>query len=167
MTIYAIGDIHGCSKPFDDILEKINFDLNHDQLWLVGDLVNRGKNSLKVIKKIISLKDNVKAVLGNHDLYLLSVLAEITKLNTKDSFDNIIQSPDRELITNWLRGLPLIHWDKQLNKVLVHAGIPPKWTINKAFLEAELVCNGLKGSTWKEILKNLFGQFAKILHILS
>jgi len=161
MTIYAIGDIHGCSKSLNNILDKIEFNKNKDELWLVGDLVSRGKKSLDVLRQVINLENNIKVVLGNHDLYLLSVLAEINKPNHHDYFDKIIESPDRRSIIDWLRNLPLVYWNKRLNKVLVHAGIPPQWTIDQSQKKSDFISNQLKSNNWKTFLSKIFGNEPK------
>ena len=94
MSTYAIGDLQGCFSELQELLNKINFDENNDCLWFVGDLVNRGPDSLNCLRFVKSLGDSAKTVLGNHDLHLLAVANKIRKPHRKDTFDEIINADD-------------------------------------------------------------------------
>lgn len=130
---YAIGDIQGCYQPLLQLLEKIQFDDKRDRLWLVGDLVNRGPQSLQVLRFIKNLKRKPIVVLGNHDLHLLAVIYQRSRYQTnKDTFADILNAPDRDELCFWLRQQPLIYYDKSLNYVMSHAGISPSWSLEQA-----------------------------------
>ena len=104
MATYAIGDLQGCYDEFVDLLAAIDFDAQRDRLWLVGDLVNRGPDSLAVMRKILDLGDAVTVVLGNHDLHLLA-LASVPGQQTrrKDTLDEILAADECAEIIAWLR----------------------------------------------------------------
>ncbi len=103
MTTYAIGDIQGCYEPFMRLLDKVDFDEKKDKLWSVGDLVNRGPQSLKVLEFCRSLGKNFTCALGNHDLHLLAVAACRRQVKTGDTFDDVLTSPNRDELLHWLR----------------------------------------------------------------
>ncbi|MEQ9022970.1 MAG: symmetrical bis(5'-nucleosyl)-tetraphosphatase [Pseudomonadales bacterium] len=132
MTTYAIGDIQGCYEPFMRLLDKIDFDDKKDKLWSVGDLVNRGPDSLKVLEFCRSLGKNFVCSLGNHDLHLLAVAACRRQVKTGDTFDDVLTSPNRDELLHWLRHQKLLHYDKDRNVAVVHAGIAPQWSMAQA-----------------------------------
>jgi bis(5'-nucleosyl)-tetraphosphatase (symmetrical) len=130
MAVFAIGDIQGCCDEFELLLERLRFDPAHDQLWLTGDLVNRGPRSLATLRRVKSLGKAVITVLGNHDLHLLAIaLNPQTKRKSKDTLDEILSAPDRDELLHWLRQQPLLHHDPLLNRTLLHAGLPPQWDL--------------------------------------
>ncbi|MFZ5757251.1 MAG: symmetrical bis(5'-nucleosyl)-tetraphosphatase [Pseudomonadota bacterium] len=129
MTRWAIGDIQGCLEPFDCLLEKIRFMPGRDTLWLVGDLVNRGPDSLGVLRRLYGLREHCRIVLGNHDLHLLAVARNATPKRRKDTFDDVLSAPDRDLLLDWLQQQPLLQYDERDGTVLTHAGIPPQWSL--------------------------------------
>lgn len=126
---YAIGDVQGCYAALQRLLEKIDVNPQRDTLWFVGDLVNRGSQSLEVLRFIKALP-NAITVLGNHDLALLAVAAGAAKAKPDDTFDAILNAPDREDLLRWLRQQPLLHHEH--GYTLVHAGIYPWWTLAQA-----------------------------------
>ena len=107
MATYAIGDIQGCAKTFLALLETIEFKPKEDQLWLAGDLVNRGPGSLTVLRYIYSIKESVQIVLGNHDLHLLAVAGGVGTLRDDDTILDILNAPDRQELLEWLRQQPV------------------------------------------------------------
>ena len=113
MTAYAIGDVQGCFEPLQRLLDKIHFDPTKDILWFVGDLVNRGTQSLDTLRFIYSLKNHVKVVLGNHDIHLLAVAWAQAVKRRSDTLDEILNAPDSEELLTWLSHQPLIHHDAQ------------------------------------------------------
>ncbi|WP_293264218.1 symmetrical bis(5'-nucleosyl)-tetraphosphatase [Neptunomonas sp.] len=131
MATYAIGDIQGCFDELENLLSVINFNQN-DTLWLCGDLVNRGPKSLDTLRFIKQLGPRAISVLGNHDLHLLAVHNGAKKKKKSDTLDAILDAPDREELMHWLQQQPLLHTDEKLNFTMVHAGIPPLWSITKA-----------------------------------
>jgi bis(5'-nucleosyl)-tetraphosphatase (symmetrical) len=130
MPIYAIGDIQGCADEFEELLERIDFEVARDRLWLVGDLVNRGPRSLDVLRKVRSFGDAAITVLGNHDLHLLAAtLTPGERLRPDDTLGDILTAPDRDELLDWLRRKPLLHHDAALNYTMIHAGLPPQWDL--------------------------------------
>ncbi len=139
MATYAIGDLHGCLTPFKKLLKKIAFDPQQDTLWLTGDLVNRGPESLQTLRYIYSLRERIIVVLGNHDLHLLAINAGFRKPSHADTLDEILGAPDKNELLFWLSQQPLLHYDPRLNYTMVHAGIPPQWSLKKAKKRAQEV----------------------------
>ncbi len=155
MAIYAIGDLQGCLAEFEQLLHQIKFNDAHDQLWLVGDLVNRGPDSLSMLRKIKSLGDAVVTVLGNHDLHLLAVAEGVAEKHHSDTLDEILNAPDRDELLDWLRHQRLIH--VQGDHVLLHAGLMPQWSILKAQELAREVEQALRGNEYVKLLKKMYG----------
>jgi bis(5'-nucleosyl)-tetraphosphatase (symmetrical) len=155
MAIYAVGDIQGCHTELVQLLEKIRFDQAKDRLWLVGDLVNRGANSLQVLRLVKSLGDSAITVLGNHDLHLLAVASGTGRLHRGDTLDEILNAPDREELLNWLRHQRLLHVDGEF--VLVHAGLLPGWTVEKAGKLAHEVETVLRSDGYIDFLSHMYG----------
>ena len=156
MALYAIGDIQGCFDAFQRLLDKLQFDPDNDQLWLVGDLVNRGPHSLKVLRAVKKLGPAVTCVLGNHDLHLLAAAAG-GRRNIAPELAQVLKAKDADELIHWLRGRPLLHYDQAHERLLVHAGIPPQWRAKKAFKRARAISRILKSSEWRELLKNMYG----------
>jgi bis(5'-nucleosyl)-tetraphosphatase (symmetrical) len=129
VAVYAIGDVQGCMTPLRALLDRLDFNAGRDQLWFTGDLVNRGLESLAVLRFVKSLGENAITVLGNHDLHLLAVAAEVEKPRSRDTLDDILTAPDRNELLNWLRARPLLHHDRALGFSLVHAGLLPQWDL--------------------------------------
>lgn len=144
MAVYAIGDIQGCHREFMALLELLAFDPAGDRLWLTGDLVNRGPDSLAVLRDVRALGPAVTLVLGNHDLHLLARAAGAGPARREPSLDAVLAAPDRDELLGWLATRPLLHRDQALGWTLVHAGLPPQWDLATAEvcareLEAALV----------------------------
>ena len=157
MSTYAIGDIQGCYAAFAKLLERLRFDPNNDRLWLVGDLVNRGPQSLEVLREVVALGDCVSSVLGNHDLHLLAVAAGVRKLSRTDTFSDVLKAKDSDKLLEWLRHRPLIVRNEKRNRLLVHAGIPPAWSISRTVKEASKVEDLLRSDDWKSALASMYG----------
>jgi bis(5'-nucleosyl)-tetraphosphatase (symmetrical) len=155
MAIYAVGDVQGCHTELLQLLEKIHFDPRHDQLWLVGDLVNRGPDSLKVLRLVKSLGNSAITVLGNHDLHLLAVAEGVAELHHSDTLDEILHAPDRDELLFWLRNQKLLHLDNGF--VLVHAGLLPGWTVEQAKHLAGEAEQALRGNNYAEFLAHMYG----------
>jgi len=107
MTTYAIGDLQGCLTPLKRLLDKLNFDPAADRLWFVGDLVNRGPESLQTLRFVRALGDSAITVLGNHDLHLLAVMQRVRTESAQDTLGDILRAHDRDPLRDWLRQLPL------------------------------------------------------------
>jgi bis(5'-nucleosyl)-tetraphosphatase (symmetrical) len=157
MALYAIGDIQGCGAALDALLGKISFRRSHDRLWLVGDLVNRGPDSLGTLRRVMGLGRSVTSVLGNHDLHLLATVAGRRELSASDTFGDVLAAPDIGAIVDWLRRRPLLHHDRAARRVLVHAGVPPVWSVAQARAAAREVEQLLRGRQWRAALRNMYG----------
>ncbi len=159
MATYAIGDIQGCLDEFLELLELIQFDKAEDKIWLTGDLVNRGPNSLETLREIKAMGQSVLSVLGNHDLYLIA-LSRVPKIFSqyKHTLHDILSSDEKDELVDWLRSFPLLHYDKKLNFALVHAGIYPTWDLADALTYSEEVTKILKDdSEIDSFLRELYG----------
>ena len=132
MATYAVGDLQGCLAALQCLLKQVAFDPTQDRLWLVGDLVNRGPQSLDTLRFLYSIRESLVCVLGNHDLHLLAAGQNIERLKKADTLREIIEAPDCAELLDWLRQQKLMHYDEQRNVALVHAGIPPQWSLRKA-----------------------------------
>ncbi len=158
MAVYAIGDVQGCFDDLQRLLDVIQFDVSQDQIWLVGDLVNRGPKSTDVLRFAKDAGDRVKIVLGNHDLHLLAAAYDVTKhKHDKDTMMSVLTAPDRDELIDWLRHQPLFYHDEKLNFSMVHAGLPPQWKIKKALKLSAEVESLLQGGNVKNILKAMYG----------
>lgn len=157
MATYAIGDVQGCYDSLMALLEKIDYDDNQDTLWFAGDLVNRGPKSLQTLRFIRSLGDKAVSVLGNHDLHLLALYFNEDNPRRSDTLQDTLNASDSEEIMHWLRFLPLVHHDEDLNALLVHAGIPPKWSARKALKRSLEVEAFLQSTDFREFFKVMYG----------
>lgn len=157
MPTYAIGDIQGCYDEFRRLLDRLEFDPDRDTLWLAGDLVNRGPDSLAVLRFVHSLGDRAICVLGNHDLHLLA-LAEGNLKHYKDAaLEDILLAPDRDALIYWLRHRPLLHRSFKKRFSLLHAGLPPQWDMETAAALAREVESVLRGPGYPELMRNMYG----------
>ncbi|MGR9090115.1 MAG: symmetrical bis(5'-nucleosyl)-tetraphosphatase [Gammaproteobacteria bacterium] len=158
MATYAIGDIQGCYNELIALLDRINFDSAVDQLWLVGDLVNRGPDSLAVVEFVRGLGDAAIVVLGNHDLHLLAC-AYVGRYSPgkKDTFADVLRSPHADELTDWLRRRPLLHRDRTLGYTMVHAGLPRHWSLEEAEAYAAEVTAVLRGANAVTFFENMYG----------
>jgi len=165
MTLYAVGDLQGCLDPLKCLLDEVRFDPAQDRLWLVGDLVNRGPQSLETLRYLYALRDSVVSVLGNHDLHLLAVAFGGAKLKKQDTLSDILAAPDRDELLHWLRHLPLIQHDAERNCVLVHAGLPPQWTLAQALsLAGEVEAVLRDDQTHVPFLEQMYGNEPALWH---
>lgn len=144
MALYAIGDIQGCDTALGALLEAIGFSADRDRLWFVGDIVNRGPESLQALRRIRAMGDAATVVLGNHDLHLLAVACGASQVRSGDTLDEILAAPDRKALLDWLLHRPLMHEDRARNLALVHAGLPPQWDMPTARSCAREVERALK-----------------------
>ncbi|MCB1679452.1 MAG: symmetrical bis(5'-nucleosyl)-tetraphosphatase [Halioglobus sp.] len=130
MSTYVVGDIQGCLQPLKCLLRKVQFDPAKDVLWSVGDVVNRGPKCLKTLRFLYKMRGSLVMVLGNHDLHLLGVAAGVRAPHRSDTFDKLLAAPDRDTLLDWLLHRPLIH--REHGFTMVHAGIPPQWSVSQA-----------------------------------
>src|SRR5271167_4107954 len=155
MSHYVVGDIQGCYAEFAQLLDLIGFDLACDRLWLVGDLVNRGPDSLSVLRRVKSLGAAATMVLGNHDLHLLIVAAGHRPMHRLDTLAPILEAPDRDELLDWLRRRPLVVQDGRF--LLVHAGLLPSWTPADAVRLSREVETVLASPAYDDFLRHLYG----------
>jgi len=132
VALYAIGDVQGCDAELGALLSTLKFSADRDVLWFVGDLVNRGPESLKVLRRIRALGEAAVVTLGNHDLHLLAVAYGSARLRDGDTLAEILAAPDRTALLDWLRERPLMHEDRHLKLCMVHAGLAPQWDMAQA-----------------------------------
>ena len=155
MGTYAIGDLQGCFDSLQALLTKIDFDRASDELWLVGDLVNRGPLSLECLRFVSSLGTRATVVLGNHDLHLLAVADGVSRIGKRDTIQAILDAPDRDDLLAWLRRQKLLHVDGDY--VMVHAGLLPQWSLTQALAIAGEIETQIRGSDRRAFLKNMYG----------
>ncbi len=160
MAVYAVGDIQGCVVALEELLDDLQFDPAKDQLWLTGDLVNRGSGSLESLRLVKGLGSAAITILGNHDLHLLSVVEGIKPLRPGDTLKKIITAPDRDELVAWLRNQPLAHFDESLKTLMVHAGVYPGWSAKKLKRRAAEVESVLRGPNqpYRTFLKEMYGR---------
>jgi bis(5'-nucleosyl)-tetraphosphatase (symmetrical) len=157
MATYAIGDIQGCYEALLRLLEHLRFDPSKDKLWLVGDLVNRGPDSLRVLRFVKDLGEQAVVVLGNHDLHLLALAAGNPKHAKKSNLHEVLEAHDRDELINWLRYRPLLHHDAKKRFAMLHAGLPPQWDLAKALACAAELQGALRGPDYREFLHAMYG----------
>lgn len=155
MAIYAIGDLQGCYDEFRRLLDVIAFDSNVDQLWLVGDLVNRGPKSLEILRFLRTLDQSVKIVLGNHDLHLIATVVTMTNLSKKDTFTPILRASDCDELIYWLRHQHLFYHNDQF--CMVHAGLPPQWDLNLTLEMAREVESVIQSEDYERFFRSMYG----------
>jgi len=157
MAIYAIGDLHGCHDQLRELLAKLKFQAGRDQLWLVGDVVNRGPKSLETLRYVKKLGDAAVCVLGNHDLHLLAAHAGARPTKPGSGLRAILDAPDREELVEWLRRRPLLHHDAALGYTMVHAGLAPQWDLATATNCAREVEQLLGAPDYRRLLHRMYG----------
>ena len=160
MSTYAIGDLQGCYDSLRRLLDVCAFDPQYDRLWLTGDLVNRGPQSLATLRFVRGLGNAAVTVLGNHDLYLLmlaygAMQGQAAPRRSEHTLDEILTADDREDLLTWLRAQPLCHVEGR--DCLVHAGLLPQWSVAQARALAAEVETGLRGVDFRELLAHLWG----------
>ena len=155
MATYAIGDVQGCYDPLMRLLERAGYDERRDVLWFVGDLVNRGPQSLQTLRFVSNLGGRAVTVLGNHDLALLVIAEGMKQPHAGDTFGEILAAPDREELLAWLRRRPLMHAAQ--GYAMVHAGLLPQWSVAQALALARDVERELSGAGYRDFLRRMYG----------
>lgn len=155
MSIYAIGDIQGCAERLDALLALIHAASPDAQLIFLGDLVNRGPDSLATLRKIRGLGTRARVVLGNHDLHLLAVSLGIRKPHPADTVMEILEAHDRDELLNWLRHQSLALYEQ--GHLLVHAGVLPQWSTTQVLALAQEVETRLRSENWGDFLREMYG----------
>lgn len=156
MALYAIGDVQGCDRELGELLDSLDFSSDRDRLWFVGDLVNRGPDSLGVLRRVHALGAAAIVTLGNHDLHLLAAALGGARLRRGDTLDAVLRAKDRDVLLDWLMHRPLLHTDPERNLVLLHAGLPPQWTLQTAAGCARELEHALRFEPEK-LFANLYG----------
>ena len=159
MAIWAIGDLQGCYDVTQRLLEKLRFDPAVDRLWFCGDLVNRGGQSIQTLRLVHSLREVSSVVLGNHDLSLLAIAERSAdeQRRVNPDLQGVLFAEDAPELLDWLRHQELIHVDRTLGWMMVHAGLAPKWTTQYAEKHAREVESRLRGDGRRALLRNMYG----------
>lgn len=155
MPTYAIGDIQGCHDSLLNLLDAIRFDVAADRLWFVGDLVNRGPDSLDALRFIRNLGEAAVCVLGNHDLHLLALAEGHGRAHKGDTLDAVLAAPDRDELLHWLRHRKLA-W-REDDWLMVHAGVLPGWTVDESMARAREAEVALQGADYRDFFARMYG----------
>jgi bis(5'-nucleosyl)-tetraphosphatase (symmetrical) len=155
MSLYLIGDLQGCQQPFQRLLDTIAFSPSRDALVLLGDQVNRGPDSLAVLRQLMALGAAADCLLGNHDLHLLAVAQGVRPAHRSDTLDGILNAPDRDALLDWVRQRPLAL--QRNGWLLVHAGVLPAWTAEQTVALADEVSRLLRSSDGPQWLRHMYG----------
>ena len=158
MSTYLVGDIQGCYDPLQRLLTKINFEPARDSLWLCGDLVNRGGQSLQVLRLLKSIEQSVSVILGNHDLHLLANYERYPHGDSPNTeFNAIFTAAECETLLNWLRTQPLACWSEEHQMLRVHAGVIPEWSWQTAISASDEVSAVLQSDRRGEFFSHMYG----------
>ena len=155
MTVFAIGDLQGCAGQLDLLLDTITADSADAEFVFVGDLVNRGPDSLGCLRRLKAMGGRARTVLGNHDLHLLAVANGVRAPGRRDTLDALLAAPDRDELLDWLRRQPLALMAE--GHLVVHAGVLPSWTAQQTLALAEEVSAVLRGDDWLDFLREMYG----------
>jgi bis(5'-nucleosyl)-tetraphosphatase (symmetrical) len=161
LATYAIGDVQGCAAELSALLDRIAFDPVHDRLWFAGDLINRGGESLAVLRLVKALGPAAQTVLGNHDLHFLAIHFGGHQAKSADTFDALLAAPDVDDLAHWLRRQPLLLRDDKLGFVLTHAGVPHIWNLDESARLADEVSAVLGGDQYAAYCRALYGNEPK------
>jgi bis(5'-nucleosyl)-tetraphosphatase (symmetrical) len=158
MGLYLIGDVQGCDGALQRLLNTIGFSPSRDTLVLLGDLVNRGPDSLAVLRRMVQLGGAARCVLGNHDMHLLAVAHGARAPHRKDTLNAILDAPDREALLGWIRAQPLALHDRIDGQglLMVHAGVLPSWTAAKTLALADEVGQLMQGPDFGDFLDQMY-----------
>lgn len=158
MATYLIGDIQGCLEPLQRLLDEVQFDPAGDRLWCCGDLVNRGGQSLEVLRLLHGMAPNVSVTLGNHDLRLLAIHSKFPGGGCRNpEFNAILRAPDAEQLIDWLSAQPLAAWSKKHRLLRVHAGVVPQWDRQQTLACAQEISQVLASKKRAKFLRKMFG----------
>ena len=155
MALYLIGDVQGCDAALGRLLDKLAFSPSRDTLYLLGDLVNRGPDSLKVLRRMVALDGAAHCLLGNHDLHLLATAHGVRKPHRSDTVGDILRAPDRSALLDWLRQRPLAL--QAHGWLMVHAGVLPSWDAEQTLALAGEVAAVLRSADWVAFLHDMYG----------
>jgi bis(5'-nucleosyl)-tetraphosphatase (symmetrical) len=155
MAVYWVGDVQGCDAPLGRLLDQVGFSSSRDQLFVLGDLVNRGPDSAAVLRRLMAMDGAAQCVLGNHDLHLLAVAAGAGRLKPMDTLDGILQAPDRPALLDWLRHQRMAICAHEV--LMVHAGVLPAWTLQTTLALAAEVEAVLRSPDLSDFLHQMYG----------
>jgi bis(5'-nucleosyl)-tetraphosphatase (symmetrical) len=158
MAIYAIGDVQGCYDELKRLLALLPIDPDRDELWFVGDLINRGPRSLATLRYVRSLGKMATVVLGNHDIHLIALAFGNRSRARVRELTDVLGAPDGKELVDWLRHRPLAHYRPELNTLMVHAGVPPQWDPLLTIRLAREVEQALRGPHCAEYIRDLYGE---------
>ncbi|WP_107851281.1 symmetrical bis(5'-nucleosyl)-tetraphosphatase [Oceanimonas marisflavi] len=157
MATYIVGDLQGCLNELNRLLAEVGFTPSRDQLWLTGDLVARGPDSLGCLRRVMALGNAATTVLGNHDLHLLAVAAGLRPPKKADRIHDILHAADKPDLLYWLRQQPLLARHEQHGFVMTHAGIPPQWSLEQAENAARMAEAELRSAHYRDRLSDMYG----------
>ena len=152
---YLIGDVQGCGSALERLLAEIGFSASRDHVHVLGDLVNRGPQSLATLRRLRGLGSAATCLLGNHDLHLLAAAHGVRKAHRSDTFDDILQAPDRDEWLGWLRQRPMAACAQ--GWLMVHAGVAPQWDLATTLKLAGEVEQHLRGDHLMDFLRVMYG----------
>lgn len=151
-TLWVIGDVQGCLDSLQSLLARLP---DNSRLLFVGDLVNRGPQSLASLRFVRTLGSRAQALLGNHDLHLLAAAAGIRRQHDDDTLGEILAAPDRDELLDWLRARPLALFDA--GALFVHAGVLPQWSVDRTLALAGEIEARLRGPDHRDFLATMYG----------
>ncbi|MDP2252384.1 MAG: symmetrical bis(5'-nucleosyl)-tetraphosphatase [Hydrogenophaga sp.] len=155
MALYMIGDVQGCDDALGRLLDTVGFSPSRDTAYLLGDLVNRGPQSLAVLRRLMALEASAVCLLGNHDLHLLATAHGVRKPHRSDTVDDILQAPDRTALLDWVRTRPMAVFEH--GWLMVHAGVLPQWDLAQTLALAGELEAALRGPDWVAFLHGMYG----------
>lgn len=155
MALYFIGDVQGCDAPLARLLQKIDFSPSRDTVYLLGDLVNRGPDSVGVLRRLQGLGGAARCLLGNHDMHLLALAHGIRKPHRGDTVNQVLDAPDRAALLDWLRQQRLAVFEHGC--LMVHAAVLPSWTAEQTVALAAEVEAVLRGPSLADFLQGMYG----------
>lgn len=164
MSTYAIGDVQGCYSELNTLLDLIDFSPGEDRLLFTGDLVNRGPDSLEVLRLVKDMGEAAVVVLGNHDLHLLAVAHGVERLKRRDTLDAVLNAGDGPELLEWLRFCPLAYTNIEPRCLIVHAGIVPQWSTATVMDLAREVEAELRGESFTEFFASMYGDHPQQWH---
>ena len=170
MSTYVVGDLQGYYKPLKKLLKKVKFSEATDKLWCVGDLVNRGPDSLDTLRFLSDMNSSLELVLGNHDLHFIAINEGCAPARGKDTLDGLLDAKDSQQLSDWLRAQPLAHYANvdtksgAKNFLMVHAGVAPQWSLQKTLNLAAEVEYALQDKNYKKFLRHMYGDTPKRWH---
>ena len=156
MTDYFIGDIQGCFDGLQNALASVEFNFGRDTLWLTGDLVARGNNSLETMQFIEKHASSIRFVLGNHDLHFMAVAKGIKAAKKSDKLDKLLNDSRCHYYVDFLRQNPLLLELPQSAGFMSHAGLPPDWQVNDAVNWTNRFSELLKSNEYETFIANMY-----------